>query len=213
MKRIAYIAFGILCFAVLWTAQAKAVTLVTPTGQPVGGKWQAWANEAKVPTVAKLVLDVSEADAQGSCGGADACSYGWQPGTERETVVAPNAGRRDFYYELGHQFDWQRLKGANRQYLAREWGAPHAHWLDSQASIDAGSEDGLEAVFPDIYADCALGVNDQGDDISVGFVGKKYSPPGVTPKINTCSYLVQVAHSRTWTWTLWSKVPAPTTTF
>jgi hypothetical protein len=145
---------------------------------------------------------------------------GWERGQVRETIVAPDAGRRDFYYELGHQFDWQVMNDGDRAYLAREWGDPHAHWLDSIASVNAGSEDGLEAVFPQIYADCAFGISDKGDDMAVGFVGKNYAPPGVTPKINTCAWLTRITlehHNATvsgwrrWTWIPWDRVSSPTT--
>ena len=84
----------------------------------------------------------------------------------------------------------------------------------------AGAEDGLEAVFPQIYADCALGISDKGDDLAVGFVGKGYAPPGVTPQINTCRFLTTVAlrqhdaavtNWRHWTWTPWDRIASPTT--
>jgi hypothetical protein len=203
-----------------FAAPAQAVVLVAPAGKPVHGQWQRWANEAKVPTVRRLVLDVSAVDAQNYCGGADACSMGWEGGQARETIVAPDAGRRDFYYELGHQFDWQILNDGDRSYLAREWGDPHSRWLDSTASVNAGAEDGLEAVFPQIYADCAFGISDKGNDMAIGFVGKNYSPPGVTPKINTCQFLTTIAlhrhdaavsGSRRWSWIPASQVAPPTT--
>ncbi len=33
------------------TAPAQAVTLINQQGQPIGGQWQQWANQAKVPTI------------------------------------------------------------------------------------------------------------------------------------------------------------------
>jgi hypothetical protein len=185
--------------------------LVNPQGQPVGNPWQGWANEMRVPTVRRLILDVSAFDAANFCGSAGACSMGWEPGQARETIVAPDAGRQALYYELGHQFDWRYLNAGDRRYLARAWGVPGARWRDSAASVDAGAEDGLEAVFPEIYADCADGINDQGNDISVGFINSAFSPPGVTPTINTCTYLARVAvkrHAAVAGWRHWHYIPA-----
>jgi hypothetical protein len=207
--------------ALALAAPAQAVTLVNPAGQPIGGRWQRWANEMRVPTVrGRLTLDVSAADASAMCGATTGCSEGWD-GLEPVIWIEPYAGRDTLYYELGHEFDWLELIAADRSFLAREWGTPRAHWWDSEASLARGSEDGLEAVFPQIYADCASGINDQGTDLAVGFYGANaLTPPGVTPEIDTCQYLTRLAlrlHAsvpgwRHWSYTLSQDVPAPVTT-
>lgn len=194
-------------------APAQAVELVTPAGAPMGGQWQRWANEMRVPTVRRLTLDVSATDAAEFCGAPGACS------ARGETIVAPGVNRDSFYYELGHQFDWRYLTGADHRFLAREWGDPGAAWEDSPGSVAHHAEDGLEAVFPRIYADCAEGVNDQGSDLETGFINSNYAPPGITPKINTCAWLTRLGvehHATTvgfrhWTWRLSSHVAPPTT--
>jgi hypothetical protein len=201
---------------------AQAVTLVDQAGHPVGGKWQRWADEMKIPTVRRVTLDISVADANAFCGVAGACSLGSLPGQPREIVAAPDAGRDGLYYELGHQFDWDYLNVGNRRFLARAWGDPGARWQDSAAGLADGSEDGLEGVFPQIYADCASGINDQGTDLEVGFVGSssKYAPPGIFPKINTCTYLTGVGLNRHaampgwrhWRYALSSDEPTPIST-
>ena len=176
----------------------------------------------RVPTVrGRLVLDTNLADAQAMCGAASGCSQGWDGMTPEVWVDGPHDNRQTLYYELGHEFDWLELNAGDRRFLAREWGAPHARWWDSEASLERGSEDGLEGVFPQIYADCASGINDQGTDLAVGFYGANaLVPPGVTPKINTCQYLTRLAlglHAsvpgwRHWSYTLSQNVPAPVTT-
>jgi hypothetical protein len=76
-------------------------------------------------------------------------------------------------------------------------------------------------VFPQIYADCASGINDQGTDLAVGFYGANaLLPPGVTPKIDTCAYLIHLGvdqHAavpgwRHWRYVLAADVPPPVTT-
>ncbi len=66
-------------------APAQAVTLVTPTGQPVGGQWQQWADEAHVPTLSGDLIVVVN-DAVSMCAGADyGCSI--SPTTSSATTA------------------------------------------------------------------------------------------------------------------------------
>ena len=121
---------GVVAAVALLAVPAKAVTLVTPTGQPIGGQWQTWANEMRVPTVrGPVVLDTSPADAQASCGAAFGCSWGPYPGEPDLTpeiwidgLGAPS--KQTLYYELGHEFDWLDLNAGDRSYLARAWRTP-----------------------------------------------------------------------------------------
>ena len=162
------------------------VLLVDSAGQPVGGKWQAWADAARVPTVSGALLFSTDPT---SCQGASGCSDGPPMyGPVAHTFMAPGATRHALYFELGHQFDWNVLTDADRQYLARVWLVPHANWWDSAESLGQANEDGLEAAFAGIYADCALGENDQGFAIVAG-VG-----PVVAPQIDTCRFITRVAH-------------------
>ena len=175
-------------------APAQAVTLVNPAETPIGGIWQRWADEMRVLTVRGRLTPDNPADAEAMCGTAAGCSQGWDGMTPEVWIDGPHDNRQTLYYELGHEFDWLELNAGDRRFLAREWGAPHARWWDSEASLERGSEDGLEGVFPQIYADCASGINDQGTDLSVGFYGANaLVPPGVTPEINTCEYLTRLA--------------------
>lgn len=186
--------------ALLAAGPARAVLLVTSQGQPVGGKWQRWADGAKVPTVPGHLTFSTDA----SFCGAEACSWGppWF-GFTRGTAVAADdfTARADLYFELGHQFDWERLTWADRRYLERHWqiSVIRTHplrvtdvrwwqWKDSATSLRLGAEDGMEAIFASIYADCALGENDVGLSIGLGEPGD-VADPSVIPKIDTCGYL------------------------
>jgi hypothetical protein len=62
--------------------RASAVTLVDQQGRPVGGQWQQWANEAKVPTIpGDLIVQV------GDMCGSPACSA-----SPLSLVLMPNGG-------------------------------------------------------------------------------------------------------------------------
>jgi hypothetical protein len=134
-----------------FTGSAQAVTLITPQGQLVGGQWQAWANDSKVPTASGLI--VFEVPAAMGCATAGGCSL--QAPTPGTSPIISASNRYTLYFELGHQFDWRYLTDANRSRIARFWGHPHWPWLDSARSLDHGSEDGLMADFDNAYAQCA----------------------------------------------------------
>lgn len=111
-------------------------------------------------------------------------------------------------FELGHQFDWRMLTWRERAYLASHWtisrsGYVNASgqtvlpqpvrrwpWENSRRAVDRGGEDGLEWAFATIYADCAIGENDQEASLTpfepAGVIG-----PTVIPHIDTCGYLVR----------------------
>ena len=144
---------------------AQAVSLVAPQGQPIGGQWQQWAEEAQVSTLSgTLLVD----DDPTPCMGGSACSSSpnmalQEPdgsliyaGGPIETWAAPNVAEWSFDFELGHQFDWAYLTDADRAQFAQLWGST-LHWWDTLAGAQQAIEDGLEAEFADIYATCAVG--------------------------------------------------------
>ena len=147
-------------------ATANAVTLVDANGQPIGGQFQQWANEANVPTLAG---DLTVIVGTGYCGGAPACSESPNAiaidtdgrlfqdlSSPTETFLDPNAQSWDLDWELGHQFDWAELTDMQRGQFAVIWNSSLAWWDSVQSLIDY-QEDGLEAVFADVYAACATG--------------------------------------------------------
>ena len=148
-------------------APARAVTLVTPTGTPVGGQWQQWADEAHVPTLSGDLIVVVN-DAVSMCAGADyGCSispndqlnYHGPAMTFVDSYPDGTGTTQDqFYEELGHQFDWADLTTAERTQFATVWGSD-LPWWDSASSLARGQEDGLEFEFALDYADCAIDQN------------------------------------------------------
>lgn len=181
-------ALGLLA-ALLCAAPAQAVELVNPDGSPVGGKWQRWANAARVPTV-RGSLPFST-DASDLCGGARGCSWGW-PGSGT-SALSVASDRDSLYFELGHIFDWRYLTRRDRRWLATFWGVPRAHWFDTERSVNAHSEDGLEADFAAAYASCAQG---HGFDV-IGLFASPGVPvaPAIHPRTErgTCTFIRRVS--------------------
>ncbi len=148
-----------------FASPAPAVTLVAPQGQPVGGQWQHWADEAQVPTLSGTLLVDNDPT---PCMGGAACSTSPNMALQEpdgsliyedgptETWAAPDVAEWSFDFELGHQFDWAYLTDADRTELAQLWGST-LHWWDTLAGAQQAMEDGLEAEFADIYATCAVG--------------------------------------------------------
>jgi hypothetical protein len=133
-------------------ATAHAVTLITPQGKP-DVRMQRWAAASDEPTGHAPITVMSIR------------SLCWSPGNP-PTASCRSAGapyelaasdRDSFYFELGGIFDDTTLKGWQRAHLARLWGHPHARWWDSPNVVAEGSEDGLEADFAAVYAQCAEG--------------------------------------------------------
>jgi hypothetical protein len=159
------VAFLIACAV---AAPAQAVTLVDQGGRPIGGYLQQWADGAKVPTVGGDLTLITHG-AGPTC--PVSCSQG--PG---DSVIEPDgslwtedalvpaevwlvSGPGTPYYlyaELGHEFDWRYLTGAERHEFAEEWQSA-LPWWSTETALSTGREDGLEAVFAADYADCALG--------------------------------------------------------
>ena len=199
---------GIVAAVLPLAAPAQAVTLVTPNGQPIGGQWQRWADEAKTPTVAQDVI-LSIDPSPNPCGTAAACSWGptsikgsfaveqkpslAQPDEIAVTQTGIASNDRDaLYWELGHVFDWTYLTSAERRYIAHTIGDADWHWWDTLAGLRHDGEDGLEADFARIYADCAWGQND--DDASIGLGNPPgVRNPGARPTRNLCPYIRHIA--------------------
>jgi hypothetical protein len=147
----------------LLVSPAGAVTLITPQGAPLPGPWQAWANEARMPTGGYQLAIVASA----GCGPTAFCSIGpvppmGTPATPYATSLPdlgmpPNSLQDHMLFELGHQVDWHLLTAADRERLAALWKVRGVSWWDSAAAITVGAEDGLEGVFAGVYTDCALG--------------------------------------------------------
>ena len=184
---------GLVIAAAVWlvtagvvVARARAVDLPQP--------YQSWAAHARVATIAgPLVLITTDAPCP------IACSAG--PGEEAilpdggmwidtaadgpaETWVVPGvADRYALYWELGHQFDWRYLTGADRHQFAEVWRSS-THWWDTLVAEDAGHENGLEATFAADYADCALGQRPRGAHYWVPDTTEPRDPDRVCGLIN-----------------------------
>lgn len=195
-KFLATVATALVC-----ASPASAVTLVTPQGAPVGGTWQTWANESRVPTVSGTLTFVPSNSA---CSGAPSCRQGGAPYQPAGTpftvwVLAPDSTRgsqyvaRDsLYFELSGAFDARYLTDVDRRYLARGWGEPRAPWWNTVAALEHNTENGLEVGFASVYADCAEGINDNGGETGF-FNAGPYHAPTLYPTINTCVYLQRIA--------------------
>lgn len=187
------------CCALPMAAQAHApashspsLTLVTPSGQPVGGVWQRWVDEMRAPTIRGTLVFVPDGSA---CGGYPGCSV---PATNEcaptcpvggpyapaVTYVAPGAGARaSLYFELGNQFDWAELAARDRRWFAWDWRLSRWPWWAT-----VGPDGGLSALFAAYYQDCAMGINDLGSGIGLlapaGFTGPL--PPMTYERKNAC---------------------------
>ncbi len=178
---------------------AHTTVLVTPQGVPVGGKWQRWVDEAKIPTYHGTIVFGNL-----NCGDATACSSGNQVirgpydksvGGPYQITVVPT-GVADFdrgglYWELGHVFDAAYLTPPARRVFARVFGDPHWHWWDTVLGLERGGEDGLEAAFAAVYQDCASGVNDSNAYIGLGNPTGVSTPPIAITK-NPCPVIKQL---------------------
>src|SRR5437879_1699248 len=110
-------AIAVLIGALALGGSAQAVTLVTPSGEPVGGKWQRWADQARVPTYRGPVIFT--ADTSTFCGAnIPGCSTPapWDNYSHPYELAAID--RDSLYFELGHIFDWAYLSWPSRQRLA-----------------------------------------------------------------------------------------------
>ena len=153
MKRLTPLVLACLAlfFGGVATAQAH-VLLIRPDGQPVGGIWQRWTNDAKIPTIdgRTILMDAS------ICQGALGCSE-YYPADRTAILHATN--RQTLYFELGHLFDYEVLTWHDRGVLSLTWGTHGDPWNNSFSALQQGREDGLTADFAAAYQACALGEN------------------------------------------------------
>lgn len=186
MRRVAAITLAFLA----WTNSAQAVTLIAPGGRPVGGVWQRWANEARIPTYpGRIVLVTHDIDA--ACGGpALGCMYppncatvlpdfaacpwrGWTP-----EVVAGD--RWSFEHELGHVFDYRYLTTALRHRLLPLLGERGHPWFLNEDADDA---------FANTYAWCA---EDYGTSLNDGWPSYGAQLTSAQDLTTTCRLIAKI---------------------
>ncbi len=182
------LAITALAIAAVTAPSAQAVTLVYPNGQAVGGRWQRWADEAKVPTARVRVIFGPASLCDGAPNSAGiACSGGPLAADGGVPYELHVYDRYSLMFELGHIYDYGTLTNRGRVRFARLWGVPQAPWLDSTASVLQGREDGLEVDFAAVYAQCALGHRLGGLQSGDAPVIK------LTPMSRTCDYIRAIA--------------------
>lgn len=156
MKRIGLLIIAMLALLTLPTS-AGAVILVNQQGQPVGGKWQRWADQSHMPifhmTVGLVVASSSSTTAK--CGPHPACVTPWdKPPTIWLSTTLDHArpvyARQDLYHEEGHVFDWYYLTDTTRQQLERVMGDRGQNWAEGGTPNGGASDD-----FANAYAGCA----------------------------------------------------------
>jgi hypothetical protein len=166
------------------------------TLMPASPEWQSWIARSQAPTPRATIQIESDAIC---LGGVPGCSIGPAEGFAGWGVYAHD--RDDFYFELGHIFDWSMLTNPDRAFLARKWGVPRWHWSDSERAIEAGAtagvgiEDGVEGIFAAVYQDCAWGHNTVGVSYTeLVPLGLHVSVPSIgTGSFDTCAYIQRVA--------------------
>jgi hypothetical protein len=161
---------------------AQTTMLLTPSGQPVGGRWQRWIDRSYAPTLdGPMVLDFSR---------RSACQPGYDPpaskiaactagGTFTPVVAAVQADpetlintvamkgttlawrRWVLLYEQGHVIDFEYLTDAARSELLAMWRQPPLPADEQMAAYWwAGESNGRGRVygewFSEAYALCAL---------------------------------------------------------
>lgn len=141
--------------------------LVRPSGAPVGGQWQRWANESYAPGYRGTVtLDLSAHADNFYCGGAIGCSVNEGLTTSNPEIFDfPNGDRwtrrYSLLYELGHVFDYRYLTDGDRRAIMRLWhieahaGKPVLdRWWQGEANLTPSSKVPGEW-FSDGYVICA----------------------------------------------------------
>jgi hypothetical protein len=117
----------------LVTPQEQVTTLITPTGAPVGGKWQRWADDSKVPTYRGTIV-FSARDCPG-LGPLSSCTEPTYAGPAGALVgfdvfvprADPGAGydwqmaRGLFLHELGNAFDEAYLTPRDMDSFGNIW--------------------------------------------------------------------------------------------
>lgn len=120
---------------------AGAQTVISPDSDP--GLWQRWIDRAKMPTPSialKVIAQPCFIDGQSVAG----CTY---PGTQTVNVMrGPQWATKElFLHEVGHQVDFRTMSAATREQFTQI------------AALVGEWSDGVDEVFADTYAQCALG--------------------------------------------------------
>src|SRR4051794_1495569 len=113
-------------------AARGAVRLVGSEGSPLRGRWQAWANGSRVPTVAGRVMVRLT-----GCPGlprAAGCVYTRQP-----RVIYLKTALRDpravILHELGHVYDLTVFSDRDRGRFRTILGVPHRRWWRGKPAV------------------------------------------------------------------------------
>lgn len=119
----------IIALALVAPAAASAhTTLVTPDGQPIGGRWQQWVDRSLVPTPdATLVVSFTNPS------DSSRAAY-FTPDESKSTLYVPDPAkitRHMLLHELGHFYDYSLLTDTGRAAIMRfvlaglrEWRQP-----------------------------------------------------------------------------------------
>ncbi len=152
---------GVLAALVL--AAPGAAEAHTTIIEPVGSHfpYQRWVNEAAVPTPSVTLTVVEE-----PCPGEEDLDVACTIPEEATIWMDPRRvigrhgwwAREVFYHEMGHNFDADVLSEAERAGFARLRGT-RRQWEYPEESTANGNF-GLEEVFADAYAGCALDLPD-----------------------------------------------------
>lgn len=144
---------------------ARAATLLTPAGQPVGAPWQTWINESYMPTYQGTIALNTAFD--GQCGmvtDARGCTQQETPGSYVIGILPGSAAleRETLLYEQAHVIDLEYLTDADRAELIALWRqtvpagqSVDQFWWDGETYYWWG-EPVMGEWFADDYSLCAL---------------------------------------------------------
>jgi hypothetical protein len=153
------VAAGVLSLA----GSAHALTLVASSGQPVGGIWQRWVNEARTATWSgSVILDTARTDLRAHCG-TDVVGGCFSNADPAEIWLSPrDGGRYGLFHEMGHMFDYEVLTDVERTEFMRIWRVPAEtgvalddQWWQGEQQADPMSHGPLGEWFAEGYRLCA----------------------------------------------------------
>lgn len=132
-------------------------TVVTP------GPYQRWVNQSKTPTPNIPITVEASVDA---CPSEMACM---SIAARKMYLPTGLPSRKEiFYHELGHQFDWELMTGADRRWFKRNYHRPNRVWLDRTGELDPDRPLDVGEFFAWNYGECALGQIQPWSSIGVG---------------------------------------------
>jgi hypothetical protein len=193
---------------------AHAVTLAAYDGHPaggapIGGQWQAWADDAHIPTyTGKVILKVDP------CG----CFFGvWAPWSPTIYVDSYGTSPADstLYHELGHTFDWQMQQeqpalGARfRTTLLHVWGRDEMTGRLAEWGVDDGlTPISMNEFFAVSYDQCAQHRRTTYGDVQTFLSSAVPFPPAIARapprrgliwtywrQVTTCRLIREFAHA------------------